>query len=184
MPAPLDRSNVIHDRNGGWFSDVFFPHAWNDSKGLDNLRKVVTGIRDYSTGSIRFTGLRLGNRLDVAHDLGFKLVQPSNRVTHIQRMIGSKVVLGQGHGMFGATDLEALAHDAPLISFPMEENYARHYGLSKADQPSLDLETTVRTAAEISSGKLEYATSEGHKIILRHHSDEAIYRRLLEVYEA
>jgi len=182
LPTPLDRSRIPQGRGESWFSDVFFPHAWNDSKGLENLRKVVQGIRKHSKRRLRFVGLKLGSRLEIARELGFELVQPSNRIEHIERMIKSKLVLGQGLGIVVATDLEALVHRANLLSFPLESNALGHYGLTAQNQPSPNLDSMINAAVKFFDDDEELPGQIGHRRILQYHNDTAIYERLLEIY--
>lgn len=181
LPIPLDKSTVEAFGGKGEFADIFFPHVWSSAKGVSKVAELIHSLGPYPENTMKLRGLALGDFQDLAISLGFKLVPPTSRENHIKRMLRSKIVLGQGSGGVGATDLEALVHRANYVFFPMESNALEHYGLDTASQQSPTMEVTLDTVRSTLQGNYEIHLS--HQKILSAHSDQNIYNLLNEIYE-
>lgn len=182
LPIALDNTQVgALSRNEG-FADLFFPHVWTSPKGVGRVVDLVRSLQLSQKRPLKLVGIALGEGQDAARQLGFQLMPPVSRTEHIQRMLDSRVVIGQGSGIPGATDLEAILHGANYVSFPMERNSLEHYGIdSKSQQTSSinELLSLVRSALIN-----EYEPPAAHRKILSAHSDENVHRVLQGIYDS
>jgi len=182
LPIALDNTHVGTLSKQVDFADLFFPHVWTSAKGVGRLVDLVKSLQLSQKKPLKMVGIALGDHQETARQLGFQLVPPTSRIGHIQRMLDSRVVIGQGSGVPGATDLEAILHGANYVSFPMERNSLEHYGLdSKSQQTSSmnELLSLVRSALNN-----EFAQPATHRKILLAHSDENIYGVLQGLYDS
>ena len=182
LPIALDNTHVGSLSESGHFADLFFPHIWSSSKGVGHVVDLVRSIQFSQKKPLKLVGIALGEHQETARQLGFQLLPPASRVQHIQRMLDSRVVIGQGSGIPGATDLEAILHGANYVSFPMESNSLEHYGLDSMSQQTSsmnELFSLVRSALNN-----EYEQPASHRKILSAHSDESVYRILQGVYNS
>lgn len=182
LPTPLDRSKGLWPKKPGDFADVFFPHSWDDAKGIHKVAELVSQIRQIQRRPIRLIGVALGAHQNFGRQLGFQLMPPVDRRRHLDRMINSTVVLGQGLGVVVANDLEAIAHNANLVLFPLEENAVEHYGLSGRS----DYVSTIGTTAEALLHSIQGLSQPDNSSIVSEirmvHSDQNISRILASVY--
>lgn len=135
-PIPVRFKNleqICKSPNESKFADIFFPHAWNDSKGVDLILKLVKDLKRIGRlqSNLKIIGLAIGDRQLEAREAGFSLVAPVSESRHVNRMKNSRIVLGQGTGMIGITDLLGIASGANVILFPLESETVLAYGLSQ-----------------------------------------------------
>ncbi len=182
LPIALDNTQVGKLSKQVDFADLFFPHVWTSAKGVGRLVDLVKSLKLSQKRPLKMVGIALGEHQEAARQLGFQLVPPVSRTEHIQRMLDSRVVIGQGSGIPGATDLEAILHGANYVSFPMERNSLEHYGLDSKSQQTSSMNELLSLVRSALNNEFEQPAT--HRKILLEHSDENVYRLLQGVYNS
>ena len=181
LPIPISQSIEISDAVAPP-CDIFFPHAWNHSKGLTKLDELLKIVKAQASRPLKLVGVAIGENTDFAKKLGFTLLPPTTRQGHIARMKSAKIVLGQGFGVIGTTDLEAIRYGANLRVFPFHDEVLIHYGFTSSSQPSPTIEDLATNL--ISDLKQTPVRHPFFNAVLEQHSQERIYKILKSTYDS
>jgi len=184
-PIPVRFKNVekiCQSPNDSKFADIFFPHAWNNSKGVDQIFELVKNLKEVSGFhfNLKLVGLAIGDRQLEARAAGFELVKPVSESMHVSRMKNSRIVLGQGTGVLAITDLLGLFTNSNIVLFPLESQAALAYGLSANPVPYDDvLSEVIRTLKHGTPPRL----SEFKERVLYLHSNDYVASILRDSYK-
>jgi len=179
--TPFPNPPALRDKRHS-FADIFFPHEWMDDKGLQSGLSLIERIRSAAGRKLKIVGLKIGPRQDLALQNGIELVDPVARVKHFDRLLNSKVVLGQGHGaLYSLNELEAMSIGANFIPVPLQDPARQAYGhtFSKASIKTLDESVDVALSF---LGATPRTSSLNYDDILGLHSDSRIYEEISRIY--
>lgn len=187
LPNPASSAHLMKLSKGTHppkrdFADVFFPHPWTDVKGANSVLELAEAIKCSGLQRVRLVGVASGDLQAQAKHHGFELLPLVSEKLHIKRMMHSKVVLGQGTGLLGVTDLQAVFSGSNLILFPLEHYTRRAYGYDLHDQPTpskKDLLEGTLSALIGAGGEFESRLDR----IRSSHLDSNVLRLLGKVYE-
>jgi hypothetical protein len=174
--APILRqANNLKSSTSPKFADIFFPHAWTNAKGASRVIQLIQELRTSGLiENLRLRGLRMGDYQSEAREAGFTLVKPVNRQSHVFRMRESGIVLGQGVGMIGVTDLQAIFSGSNYIPFPLEVETMKAYGYHTNNQPSLSFDHTTALIREAINNNFSERNPRFLQKVLEIHSSSRI----------
>jgi hypothetical protein len=183
IPAPFKIVEISRESRNFDFADVFFPHVWMKDKDLASLFRFIRKLQSSYSRELRLVGIDLGDKKNLALELGFKLVPAVSPREHISRMMTSKIVLGQPHGAaFGVSDLQAIASGSNYLAFPLQAPALEAYGYLKSDQPSRSEQETLNQALKFLDDPETQAEWDLSRIVDKH-TDSFVYQQLRSIYE-
>ena len=160
--------------------DIFFASSWDTWKGARLVLKLIGEIRE-TTDGLSIAGINLGELAPLASSYGVELLPTMDRVTFNRKLGEAKVVIGQGFGMIGASDLEAILVGNQFFSFKPDSSWFNAYGFEDSDfMPQLDL---VDRLSGLVNGSIQSRGTYMAKI-KRTHSAENISSILQKAYSS
>lgn len=118
-------------------SDFIIPSSWDIWKGS---QEVITVIRNLLSAnpSLRFVGMDFGSQRGVAAALGVELLTTRSRRNFHDLIRSSKIVIGHGYGILGATDLESIYLGSSYFPFLPSDDWMKAYGFEESDFPKVE----------------------------------------------
>jgi hypothetical protein len=158
--------------------DLFFASSWNTWKGANQVLELLKQIQQRRR-DLRAQGVLLGELAPDAAELGVELLPTMSRKSFNRKLAGAKVVIGQGFGIIGASELEAILMGVQFFPFKPDASWMQAYGFEDSDfMPNLELQERLgRQLDGNSKSESSYATK-----VLQTHSSQNIVAILNESY--
>lgn len=194
VPVPLvagpggPRPAALED-TAGEGDYIFFPSRWDDAKGgaaqIDLARalsRALSGARGPA-----LIGLDWGPYAAEAARAGITLIPTMPHAQFQSVVSGARLCIGQLSGVMGASELDVLAADTPLV-IPLQPNWydGSHPSLTDppvhggtalgAEPPADDVVAVVQRALK------EHTISSTRPWVDHHHSPQAAFAAVLEGY--
>jgi hypothetical protein len=158
--------------------DLFFASSWDTWKGANQVLELLKRIRQ-SRGGLKVQGIRLGELAPAALELGVQLLPTMTRKNFNRKLASAKVIVGQGFGIIGASELEAIWIGNRFFPFRPDDSLMQAYGFEDSDFiPDLDLQERL---SRLLDGDTKLNSAYVTKV-LRAHSSENIGAILSESY--
>lgn len=177
LPNPVDLEELPH-----WNVDgpqrIAFASRWDQSKGGDEQLRLAAALRRAAGPAVELVGLDWGDRAAEARALGISLTPRMSKNQYLLWMSRAHCIVGQSTGVFGMSELQALAMGIPLVM-----NVA---GGLYSDPPVLQ----GATVDEVTAGVLQVLGDpiraaevlRGRPWIERHHSPDIVVPQLASIY--
>ena len=94
---------------------VFFPSRWGAAKGGEAQLKLASELAAALPPEVRMVGLNWGEQAAAAATLGVTLVPKQSHRGFLQLIQHASLCVGQQTGVMGASELEVLALNVPLL---------------------------------------------------------------------
>jgi hypothetical protein len=158
--------------------DLFFASSWDTWKGANQVLGLIELIHGKRSG-LNSYGIHLGELAQSALELGVTLLPTMSRKNFNRKLESSKVIIGQGFGSIGASELESILIGKQFFSFRPDNYWMKAYAFDDSDfMPELDL---LERLSRLLDGDIEsngaYVTK-----VLRTHSKENIVAILRKAY--
>ncbi|PRX47763.1 glycosyltransferase involved in cell wall biosynthesis [Prauserella shujinwangii] len=116
LPVPIDVDEVPKWTPATGRPRVLFASRWTPDKGIDTqlamARELVAAVGDRA----EVAGLDWGPHAVDAAELGVRLLPRGDHAAYLELLAGAHVVVGQSAGILAASELEALAAGAPVVT--------------------------------------------------------------------
>jgi hypothetical protein len=175
MPFPINQLNLKQfNSSANSPRSIFFPNAWDTGKGALKILEAISEIQIKGTRlPYPLFGLNLGAHREVAIQMGIQLLDTVGNSKHLKRIRSSRGVVGQGYGILGVTDLEAMVLNRNYFKFSASDSWNATYEITEEER-----ERELNSFLIEPSPMDEKTKSQ----ILRFHSFESVRLRLNRSY--
>lgn len=158
--------------------DLFFASSWDTWKGANQVLALIEQIQMKRRG-LNSYGIHLGELAPSALELGVTLLPTMSRKNFNRKIESAKVIIGQGFGFIGASELESILIGKQFFSFRPDDYWMKAYTFDDSDfMPELD---SLERMSRLLDGNLESKSGYVTKV-LRTHSKENIVAILRKAY--
>lgn len=182
--APTSGINPLPDPTAPY---VFFVPRWEEAKGGSHQVELARRLCAALPQDVRLIGIDWGAASHEARKVGVELVprQPHENFRALIR--DSRVCVGQLTGLMGASELDALAANVPLV-VPLNPQWYDGSHPSLGEAPVLGgtsvAQTDVEKLVELTLEGLDREPTETAHWIEAHHSPEVALANVLEGYRS
>ncbi|MCI7304844.1 MAG: hypothetical protein MR522_01045 [Trueperella sp.] len=163
---------------------VFFTSRWEEVKGGEHQIDTLRALRSLLPKSVAIVGMDWGPNAERARDAGAVLISKRPYPDYLAVIAGAKAAIGQNSGVMGASELDALDLNTPLVA-PLNPAWYDGSSPSLVSPPVLGGDLAVDDAEGLALQvlrALEAPAPSTHDWIQCHHSPAATLDVVLAGY--
>ncbi|MFD1210961.1 hypothetical protein ACFQ36_02755 [Arthrobacter sp. GCM10027362] len=158
---------------------VAFASRWDDSKGGSAQLETAKALAASAGPGVELQGLDWGAGAAGAAGHGVKLLPKMSKPQYLRWLASAHCVIGQGTGIMGMSELQAVAIGAPVV-MPLGEGY--YPGPSPVLQGSTPEELAAQAVAALADPAGTSGQLAGRAWVEAHHSPQQVVARLADIY--
>lgn len=185
VPVPVPTSRPTAPLPPGISGDyVFFPSRWEQVKGGQRQIEIARELRRSLPASVELIGLKWGPLASDASSVGVRLVPTMSHEAFRSVVAHARVCVGQFSGILGASELDSLALDVPLVA-PLNKDWYGH--LSDYNPPvlggtTLDIDDSGLGAELVTQALDGDFPANTREWVITNHSAQSAFNRVLAGY--
>lgn len=165
---------------------IFFTSRWDPVKGGEDQINLVRSLRAKLDDSIHLVGVDWGSHAEQACLAGVTLIPKQRYPDFLATIAGSRMAIGQLTGVMGASELDALDMNIPLV-MPLNLQWYDGSSPSLVAPPVIGAGIAPDDADGLTDVVLEALDTrtyqDSHSWIQQHHSPDAVLDIVLDGYE-